>query len=109
MARAFATEGMNIVVADIDTSAAAATAADVKRIGTRSVAVPTDVTDPVSTQALADVAYREFGAVHVLCLNAGVSVMKPFVELTRADWDRVLSVQFYGVLNGILAFLPHLL
>ena len=100
---------MNVVVADIDEAAAGATAAAVEAIGTRSLAVRTDVSDPASVEALADRAYREFGAVNVLCNNAGVAVLKPFVELTRADWDRVLSVQWGGVLNGILTFLPRLL
>jgi len=109
MARAFAREGMNVVVADLRDDAAAATANEVETIGTRAIAVPTDVTDPDSMEALADRAYAEFGAVNVLCLNAGAAVLKPFVDLTREDWDRVLSVQFSGVLNGILTFLPRLL
>jgi len=108
MARAFAQAGMNVVVADIDETAAVATAAEVNVIGSTAVPVPTDVTDPVSMEKLADRAYREFGAVHVLCLNAGAAVLKPFVELTRPDWERVLSVQFNGVLNGVLTFLPRL-
>jgi NAD(P)-dependent dehydrogenase (short-subunit alcohol dehydrogenase family) len=109
MATAFAREGMNIVVADLDERAAAATAAEVRAIGTTAVAVKTDVTDPSSMEALAEHAYDTFGAVHVLCNNAGTAVLKPFVNLTRADWDRVLSVQWGGVLNGVLAFLPRLL
>jgi NAD(P)-dependent dehydrogenase (short-subunit alcohol dehydrogenase family) len=109
MARAFAEEGMNVVIADINESAAAATADEVKSIGTAGVPIRTDVTDPASMEELADQAFREFGAVHVLCLNAGAAVLKPFIELTRADWEQVLSVQFDGVLNGILAFLPRLL
>jgi NAD(P)-dependent dehydrogenase (short-subunit alcohol dehydrogenase family) len=109
MATVFAQEGMNVVVADINGEAAADTAAVVEALGAKAVAVTTDVTDPTSMAALADRAYAEFGAVHVLCNNAGAAVLKPFVELTRADWDRVLSIQWGGVLNGILAFLPRLL
>ncbi len=109
LATVFARAGMNIVVADIDEEAAAVTAAEVEAIGTRAVAVKTDVTEPDSVESLADRAYEQFGAVHVLCNNAGAAVLKPFVELTRADWERVLSIQWGGVLNGILAFLPRLL
>jgi NAD(P)-dependent dehydrogenase (short-subunit alcohol dehydrogenase family) len=109
LATAFAREGMNVVVADLNQESAEATVAAVLALGTRALAVRTDVTNPDSVEDLADSAYREFGAVHVLCNNAGAAVLKPFVELTRADWDRVISVQWGGVLNGILAFLPRLL
>jgi NAD(P)-dependent dehydrogenase (short-subunit alcohol dehydrogenase family) len=109
LAVAFAQEGMNVMVADLDMDAAAATAAAVEAVGTRGLAVRTDVTDPASMEALAERSYRELGAGHVLCNNAGVAVLKDFVELTRSDWDRVLGVQWGGVLNGVLAFLPRLL
>ena len=109
LASAFAREGMNVVVADIDAQAAAATASIVESLGTRASVARTDVTDPRSMEALVEQAYGEFGAVHILCNNAGAAILKPFVELTRSDWDRVLSVQWGGVLNGVLAFLPRLL
>src|SRR5262245_45225771 len=109
MAKAFAEVGMNVVVADINAEAATAVADAVTALGTRGVAVPTDVTDRASMEALAARAYDELGAVHVLCLNAGAAVLKPFVDLTYADWDRVLGIQLGGVLNGIQAFLPRLI
>jgi NAD(P)-dependent dehydrogenase (short-subunit alcohol dehydrogenase family) len=108
MAAAFAREGMNVVVADLNEENARATADSVNAIGTRGVAVRTDVTDRASMDALAARAYDEFGAVHVVCNNAGAAVLKPFVDLTAADWDLVMGVQFNGVLNGILSFLPRL-
>jgi NAD(P)-dependent dehydrogenase (short-subunit alcohol dehydrogenase family) len=109
MATVFARNGMHVVAADLDEAAAKETAAQVEALGTRGVAVRTDVADPASMEALADRAYQELGRVNVLCLNAGAAVLKPFVELTRADWERVLSVQWDGVLNGVLTFLPRLL
>ena len=109
MATVFARSGMNVVVADIDEEAAQATAFQVESIGPKAIAVRTDVTDPGSMAALAEQAYFAFGQVNVVCLNAGLAILKPFVELTREDWDRVLSVQWGGVLNGVLAFLPRFL
>jgi NAD(P)-dependent dehydrogenase (short-subunit alcohol dehydrogenase family) len=41
--------------------------------------------------------------------GAGVAIVKPFAELTPADWDRVLDIQLWGVLNGTYAFLPRLI
>jgi NAD(P)-dependent dehydrogenase (short-subunit alcohol dehydrogenase family) len=109
MATAFAREGMNVVVADIDEDKAGATADAVTALGTRAIAVRTDVTDRASFAALADRAYEELGAVHLLCNNAGLAVLKKFEDLTFDDWDRVLAVQFGGVLNGVTTFLPRLL
>jgi NAD(P)-dependent dehydrogenase (short-subunit alcohol dehydrogenase family) len=58
---------------------------------------------------LAETARDSFGAVSVLCNNAGVAVVKPFAELTEGDWRRVLDIQLWGVLNGTYAFLPGLI
>jgi NAD(P)-dependent dehydrogenase (short-subunit alcohol dehydrogenase family) len=109
MATTFARSGMHVVVADLDEKAGASTASEVERTGRRAIFVPTDVTDAASMERLAASSYSAFGAVHLLCLNAGASVLKPFEELTLGDWTRVLSVQLGGVVHGISAFLPRLL
>lgn len=98
-----------MVVADLDAAKAQETAAEVAALGRRSLAVPTDVTDRDSVAALADRAWAEFGSVNILCNNAGLAILKPFAELTADDWDRVLSVQLGGVVNGVMTFLPRLL
>lgn len=109
MALRFARAGMNIVVSDIHLEGAEAVAGEVEKAGGQAIAVQTDVSDLASVQALADKACDTFGGVHLLCNNAGAVVLKPFEELTPADWTTVLSVQFNGVLNGIHAFLPKML
>ena len=105
----FAAAGMDVVVSDLDGDAAEAVARQARDAGVRAVPVVTDVSDRAAVDDLADRAYAEFGRVGVLCNNAGLAVMKPVTELTRADWDKVLGVQFDGVLNGVTAFLPRLL
>lgn len=109
MAVTFARAGMDVVVADLDPAAAAAVASDVIALGRRAIAVPTDVTDIRSVERLAEASYATFGAVHLLCLNAGTSVIKEFEQLTVDDWTKVLAVQLGGVVHGVCAFLPHLL
>ncbi|HEX5586785.1 MAG TPA: SDR family NAD(P)-dependent oxidoreductase [Acidimicrobiia bacterium] len=109
MALAFAREGMHVVVADLDEARARATADGVEALGARAIAVQTDVTDRASVAALADRAFGEFGAVHLLCNNAGTAVLKRFEDLVYDDWDRVLAVQLGGVLNGVQSFLPRLI
>ena len=80
MARAFAARGARIVLADVDRAAMEAVAAALGRGGTEVLAVPTDVTALESVRALADAAERRFGAVHIVCNNAGVATMSELAE-----------------------------
>jgi NAD(P)-dependent dehydrogenase (short-subunit alcohol dehydrogenase family) len=107
-ARALAAAGMSIVIADIDDDAAAAAATELVDRGQRALSVVTDVADPASVEALANVAYAEFGAVHVLHNNAGTGSFLSIEETTADDWEWVLSVNLHGVINGIRAFLPRM-
>lgn len=108
MARAFAREGMDVVVADINAEAMARTVAAVEALGRSAIAVHTDVSRPEQMDALADAAWERFGKVNLLCLNAGVARLKPVLEMDRADWDAVLGPQFHGVMNGIHSFLKRM-
>jgi NAD(P)-dependent dehydrogenase (short-subunit alcohol dehydrogenase family) len=73
------------------------------------LAVRCDVARAEEVQALADRARERFGAVHVLCNNAGVSVGGPMWEHTIADWEWVLGVNLWGVIHGIRTFVPLML
>ena len=101
--------GMNVVIADIEEDAARAVASEAEAAGARAIPVHADVSDSASMQALADAAYAEFGAVHVLCNNAGVLIFGDMQNLKIEDWNWLLGVNVFGVLNGIYAFLPRML
>ena len=105
----FAREGAHVVVADIDAPAAEETAAAVRARGGQAIAVRTDVTDLASVQALADRAFGEFGAVDVLCNNAGVALWGGLEQATHRDWQWVLGVNLWGVIHGIEAFVPRMI
>jgi NAD(P)-dependent dehydrogenase (short-subunit alcohol dehydrogenase family) len=68
-----------------------------------------DVSSADSVQALADAALARFGAVHVVCNNAGVVTAGPTHELSLQDWEWVLGVNLWGPIHGVRAFLPILL
>jgi NAD(P)-dependent dehydrogenase (short-subunit alcohol dehydrogenase family) len=104
-----ANAGMHVVVADIEDEAGRAVASEAEAAGARARSVHTDVADFASVQALADVAYAEFGAVHVLCNNAGVLIFGDMQDLKIEDWNWLLGVNVFGVLHGIYAFLPRML
>lgn len=105
LAELLVAEGASVVLADVDTEAVEKAAADIG-----GVAVPTDVSDPASVQALADVALEHFGAVHILCNNAGVSGRFGRTWATSIEeWRWVIDVNVLGVVNGIRSFVPILL
>jgi NAD(P)-dependent dehydrogenase (short-subunit alcohol dehydrogenase family) len=103
IARQLIGEGMRVVIADIEQDALQQTAAEIGAVGIR-----TDVSDLDSVQALARSATERFGAVHLVCNNAGVGPMGRIADLTMADWHWVLGVNLYGVIHGVQTFLPLL-
>jgi NAD(P)-dependent dehydrogenase (short-subunit alcohol dehydrogenase family) len=110
MAERFAAEKMKVVVADVEATALARVEAELKASGASVLAVRSDVSRAADVEELARQTIDAFGAVHVLCNNAGVSpVMRPTWELTETDWQWVLGVNLWGVLHGIRAFVPIML
>ena len=108
IADALASDGAHIVLGDIDEALCEQAAAELRANGARCVAVPTDVSERDSVEALADAAYAEFGAVHLLFNNAGVAMHGALADMTTDDWEWLMSVNFQGVLNGVYAFLPRI-
>ena len=108
MCRSFARAGARVVVADLDDAGMAETAAAVKQEGGAAITVRTDVSRLSEVQALAERAYSEWGAVHVLCNNAGVSVHGGLESATHRDWEWVIGVNLWGVIHGIEAFVPRM-
>ena len=104
LAARFAADGMQVVIADVESAALEQTAAELGVVG-----VQTDVADAASVQALADQVFDRFGTVHVLCNNAGVGGGGQIADLTLADWKWVLDVNLWGVIHGLQSFLPRLL
>jgi NAD(P)-dependent dehydrogenase (short-subunit alcohol dehydrogenase family) len=109
LALALAREGARLVVADVDAAALADTRQAIVRQGGEALTVRTDVADLAQVQALADQAFARFGAVHVLCNNAGVVVHGDLPSATREDWQWVIGVNLWGVIHGLLAFLPRMI
>ena len=110
MAERFASVGMKVVLADIEEGALAQAESDMKASGADALAVTTDVANARDVEALAKRTIDAFGAVHVLCNNAGVGpVTGATWELTEADWQWVLGVNLLGVTHGIRAFVPIML
>jgi NAD(P)-dependent dehydrogenase (short-subunit alcohol dehydrogenase family) len=109
LADRFAAEGMRCVLADIEDSALDETVGELRRSGATAIGVRTDVSSAADVQVLADAAVAEFGAVHVLCNNAGVGGGTDFARIPLDVWEWVLGVNLWGVIHGCRTFLPLLL
>lgn len=108
MAKSFLGAGMRVVIADVDEKALAAAAKTLKGANTELLTVQLDVTDRQQFAAVADKVEAEFGAVDVLCNNAGVYRGGTIDKVTYEDWDWVMGVNVGGVVNGVQTFVERM-
>ena len=109
LAERFAVESMKVVLADVEEAALAELETDLKSKGADVLTVKTDVSNAAEVENLAVQTLDTFGAVHILCNNAGVVCSRPIWEHTLADWEWVLGVNLWGVIHGIRTFVPRML
>ena len=108
-ARIAARRGMNVVLVDIQADALAAAEAEIKALGARTMARRVDVSKPPVMELLAQHVREEFGAPHFVFNNAGVGAGGLIWENTVKDWEWVLGVNLWGVINGVRGFTPMML
>jgi NAD(P)-dependent dehydrogenase (short-subunit alcohol dehydrogenase family) len=101
--------GMRLVLSDVDAERLLVLCAELQALGAEAVACVTDVGDPAQVEHLRDVAVERFGGVDLLFNNAGVMQTGYCWEITQEQWQRMLSVNLQGVINGIRSFVPLLL
>ena len=109
MARRFAAEGMKLVLADIEEEPLRRVETEFRKAGIPVVGIRTDVSRAQDVERLAEKTLATFGAVHLLCNNAGVSPGGAVWENTLADWEWVLGVNVWGVIHGVHTFVPIML
>ena len=110
LAERFAAEGMRVVLADVDEARARETEALLAARGTRTLVVQTDVQQAAAVEALAARTLAAFGAVHIVCNNAGIAgVARPLWEQPLESWEQVLGINLWGVIHGMRTFVPIML
>lgn len=107
LARACAAEGMRVVVADVNGDRAEAIASELPH--DTAAFKPVDVSDADQVQELADFAFDTFGAVHLLCNNAGVSPVGRVWDYSDEDFRWLVGVNLFGVANGLRSFVPRMI
>ena len=113
LADRFAQARMQVVLADIEKDALDRAVMELEQRQHRVIGVVANTMIRESVEALEKKAIAEFGKVHILCNNAGVAStiggLKPIWEISERDWQWVMGVNFWGVLYGLQAFVPHML
>jgi NAD(P)-dependent dehydrogenase (short-subunit alcohol dehydrogenase family) len=108
LAQRFAADGMRLVLADVEAAPLAATVAELEAGGAEVVGVEADVAVAADVDGVRERALRAFGAVHVVCNNAGVGGGS-IVDAPLALWEWTIGVNLMGVVHGVHTFLPLLL
>lgn len=106
----FAREGANpLLLNDINERGLEETAAMLSRMGRDSVLLPADVSDSGAVNAMVEAALERAGRIDVLVNVAGTGIFCPFEELEQEDWNYVLGVDLWGVINTTSAVYPHMI
>ena len=106
MARAFGRAGMKLEIADLDDAAMTAAEEEFGAQGVDLVTARCDVSDHAQIQALAETTMNAYGAVHVLCNNAGIGIPTGTHKIKLADWKWIIDVCMWGPIYGVETFLP---
>ena len=109
MALAFAAEGMDLALADVDEVNLSSVQEEVLAKGVRTITLKVDVSNAQQVEIFRDQTLTRLGGVHVVCNNAGVSPLGAVWENSAADWQWILGVNLWGVVHGVRAFAPHLI
>jgi NAD(P)-dependent dehydrogenase (short-subunit alcohol dehydrogenase family) len=104
-ARLFAAHGARVAILDLDAAAAAEAAAS---LGENHIGVACNVADKQACEKAAAEVLEHCGQVDILINNAGITQPVKIMEITAADWDRILDVNLRGVLYLSQAFIPHM-
>jgi 2-hydroxycyclohexanecarboxyl-CoA dehydrogenase len=101
--------GADVVIGDFRLDEAEATASEIQKTTGRQVrAVHADVTDLKQVEALRDAALQAFGKIDILVNNAGWDRLMPFLKTTPELWDKIIAVNYKGVIHTCYAVLPHM-
>ena len=106
MCRSFARRGMKLVIGDLDKAALASAINEFQQDGVEVVGDICDVSKLEAVESLAEKALDAFGAVHILCNNAGVGIPTSARSLKLDDWKWILDVDLWGPIYGVKVFLP---
>lgn len=98
---ALAKKGANLIVADFNLDGAEAVAAEVQALGVKAFAYKVDVSKAEQIEALVDFAVEKLGTLNGMFNNAGIGLVKPFLEMDPASYLKVIEVDQHSVYYGL--------
>ncbi len=101
--------GAKLAISDVDTAGLTETEQRLKELGVDVRSQRLDVTDRAAVLGYADAVAAEFGVVNLIFNNAGIAFTGDIEDMSFEQIERVMDVDFWGVVNGTKAFLPHLI
>lgn len=108
-ALAFARQGANVVVTDVNAAGLDAVQRDVDAVGVRCLSYVVDVADEAAVRRMAEAVHQQIGALDVLVNNAGIGYLGPFLQTSTQNWRRVFDVNVMGIVHACQAFLPAMI
>ncbi|NET31877.1 MAG: SDR family oxidoreductase [Cyanothece sp. SIO1E1] len=105
----FASKGYDVAIAARQPERLEAIADEIRALGRRAIAIPTDVGDPQQVEALISDALTTYAHIDVLVNNAGICLTGSMEKTTLQDWQQIMATNFWGYVYTIQALLPHLL
>jgi len=108
IAMRLANEGAKVAIADLNLEGAESTAAEIRKAGGNAIAVKLDVSKLQDALDAAERVERELGPIDILVNNAGWDKLEPFLDSTPETWDKVIAINYRGVLNCCKAVAPKM-
>jgi NAD(P)-dependent dehydrogenase (short-subunit alcohol dehydrogenase family) len=109
LAKGLAAAGANVVPSGRRRDLVESVASDIKKTGRGSLALPCDVADRSSLQALLEAACAEFGKVEILVNCAGITQRTPILDMNEGDWNAILETNLNGTLRACQVFGRHMI
>jgi len=109
IAIAFAREGSDVIICDLNLRMAKEAASQIESLGQRSLAVKVDVSNARQVERMKERVLKVFNHVDILVNNAGISKIVPFVDTTEELWDKILGVNLKGTFLICRAFVPQMI
>ena len=109
IALAFAAEGSNVVIADIDDKKGTQVAKQISEQSGKVLFVKTDVTDHILVNRMINKAIDTFGQIHILVNCVGWTIDRMFIEKERSEWEKEVNINLWGCINCTRAVVEHMI
>lgn len=102
-------DGANIGILDLQKEEAAKVAQEINKLGVKAMAIQCDVTDYVKVKEGVAAVHDAYGSIDILINNAGIDILRVFVDTDEAIWNKIINVNYKSFLNASHACIPYMI